>query len=70
MVRAVPQFRQRGVEKSPEDVQCKKYACAFQRCLSKKNHNMDLCRGYFEAFEDCAANIRADLANKQQQQQE
>lgn len=42
-----------------EEIKCKKHACAFQYCLVKHNHDVEKCRGYFQAFEACASLVRS-----------
>jgi hypothetical protein len=46
----------------PEQIKCKKYACSLQNCLAKRNHQIEQCRGHFEAWEDCAAIVRGNIA--------
>jgi len=35
------------------DPKCKKFACAFQYCLARHNHDVDRCRALYEAFRRC-----------------
>jgi hypothetical protein len=42
------------------EAKCKKYACEFQFCLAKHNHNADRCRHHYDAFDRCARAIRQE----------
>lgn len=46
-------------EKTEEEVQCKKYACAFQFCLNRYALDMEKCRPVYDEYEQCAASVRA-----------
>lgn len=70
MVRQIRQFREKvnKADLPPEEItQCKKYACSFQRCLNKRNHDVEQCRGYFDAWEDCAKTVRENIAKEQEE---
>ena len=65
-------FPQRNMQPSKHDTEldiiveskCKKQACAFQYCLVKYNHDRDpigRCQSHYQAYEDCAANVRENL---------
>jgi hypothetical protein len=41
------------------EAKCKKYACAFQYCLAKHNHDADRCRYHYDAYDRCAQAVRA-----------
>ena len=49
-------------EKTEEEVQCKKYACAFQFCLNRHAMDMEKCRPVYDEYERCAASVRAAAA--------
>jgi len=36
-----------------QDPKCRKYACDFQYCLQRHNHDVDRCRVHYEAFRIC-----------------
>ena len=45
---------------SVEERVCKKQACALQHCFAKYNNSEAMCRKYFDAWEICAQQVRAN----------
>jgi hypothetical protein len=50
----------------PELKKCKKYACSLQSCLAKRNQKIEQCQSHFDAWENCAAIVRENIAAEQQ----
>ena len=52
-------------ELPPEQIKCRKQACAIQYCLNRNNLQQKACREYIEAWEQCRDKARAlDAAKK------
>jgi hypothetical protein len=49
----------------PELKKCKKYACSLQKCLEKRNQQIEQCQSHFDAWENCAAIVRENIAAEQ-----
>lgn len=43
----------------PEEIFCKKQACAIQYCLNRSNHQEKKCQVYVDAYNDCKTKARA-----------
>jgi DNA-binding XRE family transcriptional regulator len=51
----------------PEVAKCKKYACSLQYCLAKRNNQIEKCQSHMDAWENCAAIVRANIAAAEQE---
>jgi hypothetical protein len=64
IMRRAPAVIEEGVP-PPELSKCKKYACSLQDCLAKRNHKIEQCQSHFDAWENCAAIVRGNIAAEQ-----
>ena len=48
-----------GEDLPPEQIHCKKQACAIQYCLARRNLQQNACQAYIEAWEQCRDKARA-----------
>jgi len=50
-------------EDDDSNKKCKKFACAFQYCLAKHNHDIDRCRYLYDEYERCCRRGGAATTN-------
>jgi hypothetical protein len=66
MMRRAPAAIEEGDPEPEVTTKCKKYACSLQHCLNKRNVKIEQCQSHMDAWENCAAIVRSNIAAEQE----